>query len=395
MRNKYTILFICILLFVSLGILFSKASALPSWQDLSTSPPQDIKSQEQEARTLAQNCRTSPRTEFCYAEGFGELTTRYDLDYAREVLLKVQSLDPTTEGCHFIAHSMAAAAVRKDPENWQQALDNTTPAECTGGYLMGVMEERHRSHDNHSTHNHDDSLMSMCQLIENQGRDQEQSCAHIVGHLTLTSTKGDLDHALQQCAGLPSHIQYECFGGVFMESEVRQNLVSHGYAERLPWNDEAIRDQEDICHQQTGLAAKACWRELSHMYAYSAKSQPKEAYSLCQNAPSKEYQDECYIHAVGIMSVSRNLKSDYYKYLCEPGISLPIGMTNHCLHMSVKTLMTSSTASIRKALNLCAAQSGAAASTCNYFTQQQFNALPSHIHQDACKIEVVRRSLCT
>lgn len=223
-----------------------------------------------------------------------------------------------TTGCHFKAHLIGFAAVKKDPANWEELLSKYSFSECTGGYLMGILEG-HKYFDT-SFKLDEQTSVKICAKIAKKSSDQksEMTCMHTMGHLFLAEEQGKIEKALNICSKLDSLYRYECFAGVFMENIYRRNLRAHQIAEELVWTEENIAKQKNLCNTYSGDMAKACWREISHMFVHQSKNNPSAVYKACYSAPNREFSEECYIHAVGIMTLSANFKEKNKKTLCDP-----------------------------------------------------------------------------
>ncbi|MBI4084514.1 MAG: hypothetical protein HY431_01270 [Candidatus Levybacteria bacterium] len=264
-------------------------------------------------------CQTTGDRENCYAREFGALTKETSFEHAVSTLTALQTVDEEARGCHFIAHNISTAATEKDPDQWQLLLGKLSPDACSGGYLHGVLEARYKIDDAFVLDAK--TVPQICALTIRNNKDaRDGNCAHIMGHLLLVETGAHIDEAVNMCAALPKKMQFECHSGVFMENETRENLIAHKLAKKLPWDEETIAKQVDICMQYTGPAHVGCWRELSHMIAFVYKDDPGTLYLRCQDGKSQESIDECYEHGLSIISHTSHFRNETSALFCQPYI---------------------------------------------------------------------------
>ena len=92
-------------------------------------------------------------------------------------------------------------------------------------------------------------------LQEKGSRGVDQTCVHIIGHVLLVQTKGNVDQAVAICSQIPLNLQKECASGIFMENFTRDNLVDHEIAPTVLWDDRTISQTEQLCRQYVGKIA--------------------------------------------------------------------------------------------------------------------------------------------
>jgi len=215
-----------------------------------------------------------------------------------------------TVGCHFKAHMTAFNEIKQNPDQWEDVLSKYSVSECTGGYLMGVLEGRKAFDPSFKL----DSKTSVatCKSLEknSSAKKTEMTCMHTMGHLFLTEKKGDLDQALKICSQVPGKHISECYAGVFMESIYKLNLHAHNLAEIGAWNSDDVKKQIIICNSYLGKRTQACWREISHMLVHLTNRDSEEIHRLCGQAKNLEARDECYIHSVAILTLTSTNQQD-------------------------------------------------------------------------------------
>lgn len=311
-------------------ILFS------SFQERTRSP-------QNNAIHISSKCRDT-KSDRCYVKEFAQVARQNDLAYTLQTLSKLQKEDPSVTGCHFIAHVIASEEVNKNPGKWKELLKRIPIDGCTGGYLMGLMEGRSKFEKDFSVNS--TTVQQICNEVKTAsgGKDIDGTCFHVMGHLLLIETKGKLSQAVDMCSNLSGKFSYECHAGVFMENEYRRNLSAHGIGKSSKWNKDTMQQYKKICSDYNGLTSQACWREISHVFNVIYKNHPTDVYNACSQAPNAQSRDDCYIHAIGVMSISLQFDQKDFGLLCKPYEDEEITYTR-CTNMAINTLKGSSSTS--------------------------------------------------
>ncbi len=317
---------------------------------------------ERDAKQMLRECQSKKaEKESCYIDKFTELTKKNLLEYSLKVFSSMREADSSANGCHFIAHVIATTEVRKNPAKWEDVLGKIPSDDCTGGFIMGVMEG-HKLSDKNFTFDAD-SLSFICsKMVEKTGGvSDDQTCAHTMGHLLLVEKEGDVSSAILVCDKVNKEYQYECAAGVFMENLYRRNLFDHGVGESFAWNKETLLVQEKLCSSYGDLSAKACWRELSHMYVVLEK-EPQKILQSCSKAGAENFQDACYLHAVGVMTLLSS-SSTSLEGFCVP-YSDNAAKLSSCVDAVAGALLDSSSKLARKAAEFCRKYKGISSPNC-------------------------------
>lgn len=344
-RNKIIPVISLLLVFGFLPIIL-----ISNFLSASTRTPQ-INTQE-EAHKIVTTCKNSSHQDTCYANAFTHILSNTSLNYTLAVLSEVQKNDKATNGCHFIAHSIAMKAVEKDPAHWQDLLGRLPTHECTGGFIMGVLEGHKMQSPEFQVNNQ--TIATICHTIRADFKTEasELTCYHAMGHLLLVDTKGNIKSAVKYCTHMSESFSYECLAGVFMEQEYKHNLAASGREDEIPWDINFLHTQKQLCQKQTGLAAKACWRELSHIFVELSHNNIQAIFDQCQEAPNEAFQEACYHHSVSIITLTQNAHSEFFKHACHP-YSFDAQKYNTCNQIVIDSLMDSSQHSFKSAKNYC------------------------------------------
>ena len=258
-----------------------------------------------EAQKVTSDCQKKLISQDCYIKDFLNLAKRYDADFAKKVLSSIQSIDQSTNNCHTIAHSMARAVVEKDPSSWKKLIDKEDPNFCSGGFFHGIIEA-HAGFDNNFALT-GSQAQSLCSGGNNPLK--EGSCKHILGHIIFVENRGDTEKAIQVCDDIKPPYEDECYGGIFMENVVRQNLKDHGLGIQYNWDIKYVNQTEELCVNQQNKAAKGCWGEMGHLYAAINNDDPQKTFGDCSRAPKVEYRDNCYKLALFKIAITADSQS--------------------------------------------------------------------------------------
>lgn len=304
------------------------------------------------ARKFLDSCPDKTSKERCYTEQFREFTRSNYIKQSIAVLDALQTIDKDARGCHLISHIISGTETDKDPSKWKELIAQVPASACTGGFLHGILESIASRDPNFYLD--EKKIDEICVFIrDSQGSYSLSNCAHIMGHILLAQEQGSISNAVNICGQVPSNMSYECFSGVFMENMTRDNLLAHGISEKIPWNTDTIRAQEQICAQTSNPTSnQACWRELAHMYAFVTHNSPQAVYDKCQKAPSKQSAVDCYLHSVGIMSVSGAKIPGLHQQLCEPLKDQPTDRLK-CVQWAIGSMLSSSVEFIDEVLLFC------------------------------------------
>ncbi len=262
------------------------------------------------AMKIAKACADGRGKLTCYANEFSKLTLETDPKYAFGTLNALQGIDPVSKRCHFIAHGIGWGVYKRDPANAKNQISLINPT-CGYGANMGIIEFYVSSLPGGSLRSKD-VLMSICN--DNTTVD----CNHILGHMLLVDTEGNLTKALEVCKIFQDkQRRHFCLAGAFMENETATNLVSHGYLPESFLNFPARIDEiEKLCRSYDGEEAAACWKEIAHAAFFKFNQDPKAIFNFCDTAQTKEGAVLCKLHSIPEIVPAENFDLVSLKYMC-------------------------------------------------------------------------------
>lgn len=290
--------------------------------------------------------------ELCYQKAFANLADKFDMRHTLSTLSDLKNIDSSTNDCHLIAHAIASAEVLKNPQAWLDVLKNIDAYSCNGGYIHGAIEAKSISDRNFKLDR--ESIDQICKSVQQAkgvlGGLEQTSCVHIMGHLALVDRAGNIPQAVQICAELSSiSDQGQCYSGIFMESELRDNLVAHGLSSYIPFNAQTTKQQEDLCRNFTGMVGETCWGEISLMYAV-ALNDPAQIYASCSISPFSR-DGVCYDMSMGALGIAANTTPDQLGQLCH---SIPNPKQfNNCISYVINHMLLTSLQYTNRTIAVC------------------------------------------
>jgi hypothetical protein len=309
---------------------------------------------KKESQSILAQCTQKDHWSNCYSDMFSRLAKEYDLNFTLEILEAINKKDQRLTDCHVIAHKIMTEEVEKHPDKWQQLLKIVDPNICNYGFIHGIIEGKMRVDPTFTLN--PKTIPSFCEamLTEKGSRGVDQTCAHIVGHVILVQTHADIVEAVKICQSIPVYLQKECASGIFMENFTRENLVAHGIAEFVPWDDQTIAEIENICRQYDGNIAYGCWQEISHLYNHRARLTPYLVLQDCKHAPSETLQKACFLHAVATFIQNPSFDISDFASVCT--VFSDNSFVGQCMSTAVKSLLNSSIEPRKAAISFCLAQ---------------------------------------
>lgn len=316
-----------------------------------------IKKENKEALQIAEKAsRVCKKESFswrhCYELQAEAMARIYPLPLSLLVLKKIQLLDTRTLDCHVIVHALIRQYVKDNPGSWDMYASQVDPYACNYGFIHGIAEAR--SLVDKSFVLNAKTVPLLCKEFSEKMNTQnlEQTCAHIMGHVLLVEKDGSIPKAISICDDTPKPMQRECFAGIFMENFTRNNLVAHGIAEYIPWDDAAVAAQEKICRSYSGEHAFSCWQEISHMYNNRTPEQPEKVYTQCNTAKEETFINGCYIHGANTLAQWKDADKAYLARLCSPYMNDQV-MYPSCLNTLLRSLIYADTSLTKRAMLLC------------------------------------------
>lgn len=286
----------------------------------------------------------------CYRDELRSFTKEYGFVTGEKMLSSIQELDADTRTCHVLSHYIAREAYVREPSNFYKLLDSINVNTCGSGFLHGILEAYAAEHPEVEMDG------AFAEKMCNRGNDdyRKRTCIHLMGHLLLISTYGDVNEALNLCRLTLQKNQFNCFDGIFMEDHQKLALFQHGMSPLPEKTPERMREMERKCLSYTdNVVAKACWLEMAEPYAHTYGYSASTLYRECSKAPKIEFQEICYRKAGTALAT-------YYRYdKQEDLVSIcayykkNLNAYNSCVTNITTSLMYTSPKFINRGIALC------------------------------------------
>lgn len=340
---------------------------------------------EDRIKVISEECLNleGEKKQDCYKSQLISLTKQYGITTSEKILFTLQERDDTLRSCHVIAHYMSREAYERDPRGLFKLLDTLDINSCGGGLMHGALEAylAKEKKDGLTTAVVED----ICGRSTNERR--QTTCAHLMGHMALINTYGNVDEALPLCESLRYQWHYMCYDGLFMEDHQKLALSEHGIMPMPAQNKEYIDKMESDCAKYEGIPLKTCWKEMAEMYAHIYGYDPYRVWKECSKAPANELVNECYLKGAELLAMY-----PYYFDNAEKVTSICSFYSNSwqytdCTRRILSAMIYNSTRFITRGITLCQNIPINYINSCFYSLQQ--------ILQSVVPDPVKRKELCT
>ena len=307
-----------------------------------------------EAKNLQEQCAQDAQKQNCYRQKFSKLALENGFEFASQTLKELQLLDSQPRQCHGLAHIISIAAVKRDPNSWQQLIKKAdiSMEGCAGGFLHGIVEG-HLAFDSSFTIN----AQSLTQTCGSLPKLTSTACAHGFGHMLIFQTEDDIEKAAAVC-GQVGPLAFECYNGMFMENAFKDMLFEHGLITNHPNPTKDAQSFAQVKKQCENFknnleASEACWSNLGHIIAEYYQYDQKQVYSACQKAPHKAQARLCYFRAISSLVISEKFSPTAEKLsLCTP-YAEDLKAYSKCARYVAATLIYHSTTYAQKTADYC------------------------------------------
>lgn len=212
--KRLAVIFLVPIIFISFLFLIIRIS------------PKSNKSLNDYAGQISAKCFKSSYRPKCYDDEIPILMKEISMNQAFEVTKIVQKNDDSYWFCHGMAHKLSAKEYDKDPAKWKDVMNRCPVGMCSNGCLHGALS-RHFSSDSVNDKQLKEllpDLLSLCEPRDNwKPTNQEQSsCYHELGHLSLYLTDANLNKSAEICNTIAvksdgrNYLQ-TCHEGMFMQ----------------------------------------------------------------------------------------------------------------------------------------------------------------------------------
>lgn len=331
------------------------------------------------ADRLIETCSSFQSRQRCYDEEVPKLTDFISMEEAFKVIRLIQEKDDGYWFCHGAGHFLSAREYHKDPTEWKEVMTRCPTGICSNGCLHGAFQE-HFSSEALSPTQLDGLMPDLITLCEvragwNPTRQEQASCYHELGHLSLYLTGASIVRAAEVCDEIgikPDGRNYleTCYEGIFMQvfeprepedfaliyeivplkeklSVCEQYTVGteKGGCWKIGWKGKEIA----FCNQFTGDLRGACFRE-----AWVVDDEKIEAaegiISYCLYSNDLAEKRKCYNKLYYGLMAKFEFDEIRMRRLC---VSLPQDMMGQCFANTASRMIETDTRLVDRAIELC------------------------------------------
>src|SRR3989344_1819521 len=316
----------------------------------------------------------------CYDVEIPKLMPRISMEDAFEVIKIIQSKDDTYWACHEAGHDLSAKEYYKDTDNWNEVMTRCPVGMCSTGCLHGTIQE-HFSSEALNGVQLDELLPDLSYLCEKRSNwdptpQQQSSCYHEIGHLSIYITGADLNRSAKICEEMGistdgrNYLQ-TCYEGIFMQ--IFQPREIDDFA--LIYNFVPEKEKLSDCEQYAGDGFKkgACWKIgwKGNVAGFCGQFKSdfgnacfREAWVIddeklvtaqgmtdfCRYAGDSVEERKCYNKIFyGLMDTIEFNETKMIK-IC---IDMPEGIKSHCFADTAARMMETDKQLIERAIKLC------------------------------------------
>lgn len=325
-------------------------------------------------------CVTEDSRQTCYDTEIPKIIDRgLTLEQSIDVIKLIQNQDSGYWFCHAVAHKLTTKEYYKNPKAWKEIMVRSPMGMCSNGFLHGALQAHFSTETLNGVQMSElmPDLQTICEKRENwQPTSQQQSsCYHELGHLSMYLTHGNVREAAKVCStvGLRSdgrNYLQTCHEGIFMQVfeprepddfELIYDIVpqkeklgvceqySDGVMKGGCWKIGWVEKYKEFCNQFEGDVRSACFRE-----AWVIKSddiQKAEAIvEYCTYAEDISEKRKCYNKLFYSLMSIFNFDTKKLIPIC---LGLPQSIKGQCFANTASRLIETDRRLIKESVAVC------------------------------------------
>lgn len=332
------------------------------------------------ADEIVASCAHENSRQVCYDTQIPKiLDNGVTLEQSFDVIQLIQNQDKGYWFCHAVAHKLSQKEYYKDPSKWREVMTRIPIGICSNGGLHGALQAHFSSEALSGAQIKElmPDLETICEKRPNwQATAQQQSsCYHELGHLSMYLTDGDIEAASYVCdtVGVKSdgrNYLQTCHEGIFMQVfEPREpddfaliyNIVpqkeklticekyTEGIDKGACWKIGWKEKYKEFCNKFSGDLHYACFREAWVVNDEKIQS-AKGVMDYCSYSDDNLEQRKCYNKLFyGLMSMT-NFDTEKIESIC---IDLPGKVKNQCFANIASRLIETDRRLINQSVDVC------------------------------------------
>lgn len=359
------------------GLLFVAAVLLISvWYIAQRNSGANRTTLETRASEIVARCESDEIRSRCYDREIPKLLGALTMNEVFRVTKLVQERDQSYWFCHLLAHSVGAGAYDRAPAKWRETVSECPVGMCSNGCVHGVIQKHfgRASLENEELGEVLPALKTVCATRPTP--QQEMSCIHEIGHLSLYLMDGDVERAAKACDSAvqdrqsPETFARNCYEGILMQIFQPLDPDDFGLVYGKIPKKELIRDCESLaggeeksicwrkgwrgevapfCDQFSGEIRNACFSEAWVIPGKEIET-PEGITAVCAYTASKEERRKCSTKVFyGLLSRFRFNETRMEEICAE----LPGDMQSHCVASTASRLFETDASLSDRALGVC------------------------------------------
>jgi len=212
-------------------------------------------------------CAQENSRQTCYDREIPKILSQgVTLEESFDVIKLIQNQDNGYWFCHAVAHKLSTEEYYKNPNKWKEIMTRIPVGICSNGGLHGALQAHFSSEALNGVQINElmPDLQMICEKRENwqPTAQQQSSCYHELGHLSMYITNADILSAADICdtVGVKddgrNYLQ-TCHEGIFMQ--VFEPREPDDFA--LIYNIVPQKEKLTVCEKYTeGIDKGACWK---------------------------------------------------------------------------------------------------------------------------------------
>lgn len=276
-----------------------------------------------EAQKFKDDCADKEK-KVCYPTKFLKLARTQGYNDAFNTLLQIQKIDPSTQDCHLIAHSIGRGSYEHDTVNWKSTLKMVDDS-CYYGILHGLIE---------SYLFETGQQLALSTIEEICPYFTSPDCYHVMGHVFILNEGGNLNKGLSDCTGIfknQAFKQSDCQAGVFMEYQLPEGLYEHGIVSKDGLDSKTrMPGLEKMCAGYLGNTGVVCWLEIAHVAAAAYNNDMSKVFEECGKANVLKSIDICLRHGLQIVWAANKYSLMDFVNFCPYNNKIDAGFETYC-----------------------------------------------------------------
>ncbi len=332
------------------------------------------------ATQIVEFCANSRSRQSCYDLEIPKLMGQgISMQQSFDVIKLIQNQDGGYWFCHAVAHKLSTNEYNKNPSNWRNVMTECSVGMCSNGCLHGAMQAHFSSESLNGVQLAEvmPDLQTICEQRSNWQPTQQQqsSCYHELGHLSLYLTNSDVVRAGDICNTVSvktdgRNFLQTCNEGIFMQVfEPREpddfaliydivpekeklticDKYSTGVEKGGCWKIGWVEKYKDFCNGFSGDLRFACFREAWVINSDTIQTGPA-VLDYCSYTTDLSENRKCYNKLFYALMSIFHMDHELMKPICN---ALPQNIKAQCLANTASRLIETDKRLIDQSVEVC------------------------------------------